>query len=138
MRHAFGIAALLLLATPVGLRAGDVPLGACESSIGAWEFATKEGGRAVIARETGKYHVIWITTFVNADGKTEPEGIAAECTCQDTPKKLVWKCRVAFSLEASQIGADQTYEWAVDRGILSSWYVAPDGTRSATPITRPR
>ncbi len=138
MRNVLGTAALVLLATPLGLRAADVPLGTCETSAGAWEFATREGGRAVISRQGDRYHVIWITTFVNGDGRIEPEGIAAECRCQDAPQKLVWKCRVAFSLQASQIGTDQTYEWAVDRGTLNSWYVAPDGTRSATPMKRPR
>ncbi len=138
MRKLLGTAAVVLLATPLGLQAGDVRLGRCETSVGAWDFASKEGGRAVIAKQGEKYHVMWITTFVNTDGRTEPEGIAAECTCQDAPMKLVWKCRVAFSLQSSQIGTDQTYEWAVDGDTLSSWYVAPDGKRSATPIRRAR
>ncbi len=138
MRSLPGIAAVVLLGTPLALGASDVPLGSCETSAGAWEFTSREGGRAVIARQGEKYHVMWITTFVDANGKTEPEGIAAECSCRDAPKKLVWKCRVAFSLQSSLIGADQTYEWTVDGGTLNSWYVAPDGTRSATPMRRVR
>jgi hypothetical protein len=138
MRDLLRAAAVLLLATPLRLQAGDVRLGSCETSAGAWEFTSKEGGRAMIAKEGEKYHVMWITTFVNTDGMTEPEGIAAECTCQDSPRKLVWKCRVAFSLQSSQIGTDQMYEWALDGDTLSSWYVAPDGKRSATPIRRLR
>ena len=138
MRSVLGTAAVVLLATPLGLRASDVQLGSCETSVGAWEFTSKDGGRAVIARQGDKYHVMWITTFVDTDGRTQPEGIAAECTCQDAPKKLVWKCRVAFSLQPSQIGADQTYEWAVDGETLNSWYVAADWQRSATPIRRAR
>lgn len=138
MDDILGKAALVLLAVPLGLQAGDVRLGTCETSVGAWEFATKEGGRVVIANESEKYHVLWITTFVNADGNTEAEGIAAECSCQDAAKKLVWKCRVAFSLQPSQVGTDQVYEWAVDGATLNSWYVSPDGKRSATPMRRPR
>ena len=136
MRGFLATAAAVLLATPIGLQAGDVPLGSCETSVGAWDFTSKEGGRAVIARQGERYHVMWITTFVDPGGKTQPEGIAAECTCRNAPEKLVWKCHVALSLDPSLIGADQTYEWAVDGGTLSSWYVAPDGKRSATPLRR--
>jgi hypothetical protein len=138
MRNFLGTATVALLATPLGLQAGDVRLGNCESSVGAWEFTSKEGGRAVIAREGDKYHAMWVTTFVNSNGMTEPEGIAAECTCQNASNRLVWKCRVAFSFQSSQIGADQMFEWAVDGDTLNSWYVAPDGNRSATGIRRPR
>jgi hypothetical protein len=129
---------MVLLAMPPVVQASDVQLGSCETSAGAWEFTSKEGGRAVIARQGDKYQVMWITSFVDTAGRTQPEGIAAECSCRDAPKKLVWRCRVAFSLETSLTGTDQTYEWAVDGGTLNSWYVAPDGKRSATPIRRAR
>jgi hypothetical protein len=136
MRGLFGAAVVVFLASPPGLQAADARLGTCATSVGAWEFTSKEGGRAVIARDGDAYHVMWVTTFVDTAGATQPEGIAAECACQDAPGKLVWKCRVAFSFDASTIGAEQTFEWAVDGGTLNSWYVAPDGKRSATPLRR--
>jgi hypothetical protein len=138
MRSLLGATAVVLLASPLGVHAADVRLGTCEASVGAWEFASKEGGRAVIARGGDRYHVMWVTTFVDSQGVTQPEGIAAECTCRDAPTRLAWKCRVAFSFDSSLVGAEQTYEWAVDGGTLNSWYVAPDGTRSATPLRRPK
>ena len=138
MQRLFEAAVVVLLASPLALQAGDVTLGTCEGSVGAWEFTSPEGGRAVIARDGGKYRVLWVTTFVNERGVTEPEGIAADCTCQDAPQKLVWKCRVAYSLQAGLLGAEQTFEWAVDGGSLNSWYVAPDGKRTATGIRRAR
>src|SRR5262249_12426157 len=126
------------LAPGPGLQAGDVKLGSCAMSIGAWEFTSPEGGRAVIAKDGDRYHAVWITTFVNTSGTTEPEGVAADCACQDAPNKLVWKCRVAYAFPSSQIGADQTFEWAVDGNTLNSWYIAPDGTRSPTGLRRPK
>jgi hypothetical protein len=136
MRGVLGATVVLVLVSPLGLHAADARLGTCDASVGAWEF--KEGGRAVIARDGDKYHVIWVTTFVNANGATEPEGVAAVCTCQDASAKLVWKCRVAYSFEPSQIGTEQTFEWAVDGDTLNSWYIAPDGKRSATGMRRPK
>ena len=128
----------VLLASPLGLQAADVKLGTCETSVGAWEFTTKEGGRAVIAKEGGKYHVLWLTSFTNTSGTAEPEGVAAECTCHDGSNKLLWRCRVAFSFQTSDIGTEQNFEWIVDGGTLNSWYIAPDGKRSATGIRRPK
>jgi hypothetical protein len=127
---------VMLMTTPLVLQAGDASLGTCAASVGAWEFV--EGGRAVIARDGEKYHALWLTTFVNGDGATEREGVAAQCTCQDAPAKLAWKCRVAYSFDARQVGTEQTFEWTVDGGTLNSWYIAPDGTRSATALRRPR
>jgi hypothetical protein len=138
MRRFLGAAVVVLLASPLVLHAADVRLGSCEGSVGAWDFATKEGGRAVIAKEGSTYHAVWITTFVNTNGETEPEGVAADCICQDAPNKLVWKCRVAFSLQSNQTGAEQTFEWTTDGRTLTSWYIGPDGTRSGTAIRRPK
>jgi hypothetical protein len=138
MRKTVGVVVAVLLAPALGLQAGDARLGSCATSTGAWEFTSAEGGRAVIAKDGDKYHAVWITTFVNPNGRTEPEGVAADCTCQDASNKLVWKCRVAYSFQSDQIGADQTFEWAVDGGTLNSWYIAPDGTRSATGLRRPK
>ena len=138
MRRFLGVAAAVLLASPFVLDAGDLKLGSCEGSIGAWDFANKEGGRAVIAKQGNTYHAVWITTFVNTNGETEPEGVAADCTCQDAPSKLVWKCRVAFAFQSNQIGTVQTFEWTADANTLTSWYIAPDGTRGGTPIRRPK
>ncbi len=136
MRKILEAAVVAALASPLGLQARDVKLGTCETSVGAWEF--KEGGRALIAKEGDEYRVLWITTFVNTNGATEPEGVAGDCTCQDASKKLVWKCRVAYSFESSQIGTEQTFEWIVDGDTLNSWYIAPDGKRSATGLRRPK
>lgn len=136
MRRLIWATALVLLASPLGLQGGDVRLGSCEASVGAWEFSSEEGGRAVIAREGDKYHALWITTFAAADGRTQPEGVAADCTCRDASDKLVWKCLVTFSFDSSQVGATQTFEWTVDGGTLKSWYIAPDGKRSATGLRR--
>ena len=133
-----GAMVAVLLAQALGLQAGDAKLGSCATSIGAWEFTSPERGRAVIAKDGDTYHTLWITTFVNTNGRTEPEGVAAECTCQDVTNKLVWKCRVVYSFQADEIGADQTFEWAVDADTLNSWYIAPDGTRSATGLRRPK
>jgi len=128
----------VLLAPSLGLQAGDAKLGSCATSIGAWEFTSPVQGRAVIAKDGDRYHVLWITTFVNTNGRSEPEGVATECTCQDASNKLVWKCRVAYSFQSDQIGADQTFEWSLDGETLNSWYIAPDGTRSATALRRPK
>ena len=136
MRSTLGAMVVMLLVSPLELQAGDASLGTCVASVGAWEFI--EGGRAVIARDSDKYHAVWLTTFVNTDGATEREGVAAQCTCQDASDKLVWKCRVAYSFEPSQVGAEQTFEWTVNGGTLNSWFIAPDGTRSATALRRPR
>ena len=136
MRSVSGALVAMLLASPLPLQAGEATLGTCAASVGAWEFI--EGGRAVIAREGDRYHAVWLTTFVNTNGATEREGVAAECACQDAPNKLVWKCRVAYSFEPSQVGAEQTFEWIVNGGTLNSWFIAPDGTRSATAMRRPR
>ncbi|HXK12210.1 MAG TPA: hypothetical protein VMT70_21405 [Vicinamibacteria bacterium] len=138
MRSRLAATVLMLLASPFSLQAADVSLGTCEGSVGAWEFTTKEGGRAVIAGEGDRYHVLWVTTFVNGSGATVPEGVAADCTCRPAPKKLVWECRVAFSFEAGDIGTQQRFEWMVDGGTLNSWFVAPDGKRSATGLRRPK
>ena len=93
MRSVSGALVAMLLASPLPLQAGEATLGTCAASVGAWEFI--EGGRAVIAREGDRYHAVWLTTFVNTNGATEREGVAAECACQDAPNKLVWKCRVS-------------------------------------------
>jgi len=127
---------VMLLTTPLELQAAETTLGTCAASVGAWEFI--EGGRAVIARDGDKYHALWLTTFVNTGGATEREGVAAQCSCQDASNKLVWKCRVAYSFEQSQVGTEQTFEWTVNGGTLNSWFIAPDGTRSATAMRRPR
>ena len=127
---------VMLLTTPLELQAAERTLGTCAASVGAWEFI--EGGRAVIARDGDKYHALWLTTFVNTGGATEREGVAAQCSCQDASNKLVWKCRVAYSFEQSQVGTEQTFEWTVNGGTLNSWFIAPDGTRSATAMRRPR
>lgn len=136
--HRLGATVLLLLTSTLRLHAEDLKLGSCDASGGAWEFTSEEGGRAVIARDGDKYHVIWVTTFVNTGGTTEPEGIAADCSCHDAPNKLVWNCSVAFSFQPGQVGTQQTYEWTVDGNTLKSWYIAPDGKRSATGMRRPR
>jgi hypothetical protein len=138
MRKRVGAVIAVLLAPALGLQAGDVKLGTCATSVGAWEFTSPARGRAVFAKEGDRYRALWITTFVDTNGRTQPEGVAADCTCQDATNKLVWKCRVAFAFEADQIGADQTFEWTVDGDTLNSWYVAPDGTRSATGLRRPK
>jgi len=136
MRSVSGALVAMLLTSPLPLQAGQATLGTCAASVGAWEFI--EGGRAVIAREGDRYHAVWLTTFVNTNGATEREGVAAGCTCQDATNKLVWKCRVAYAFDSSQVGAEQTFEWTVDGDTLNSWFIAPDGTRSATALRRPR
>ena len=136
MRSMLGVMVVMLMTSPLEPQAGEARLGTCAASVGAWEFI--EGGRAVIARDGDKYHALWLTTFVNTDGATEREGVAAQCTCQDASNKLLWKCHVAYSFERSQVGAEQTFEWTVNGGTLNSWFIAPDGTRSATPLRRPR
>ena len=136
MRSVLGALVAMLLTSPLQLQAGQATLGTCAASVGAWEFI--EGGRAVIAREGDRYHAVWLTTFVNTNGATQREGVAAGCTCQDAPNKLVWKCRVAYSFDSSQVGAEQSFEWSVDGDTLTSWFIAPDGTRSATALRRAR
>lgn len=138
MRKTVSATVAVLLASALGVGASDEKLGSCATSIGAWEFASPADGRAVIAKDGDKYHAVWITTFVNPNGRSEPEGVAADCTCHDASSKLVWKCRVAYSFQSDQIGADQTFEWTADGGTLKSWYIAPDGTRSATGLRRPK
>lgn len=131
MRGLLETTVALVLALPLGLESADAKLGTCETSVGAWEFASQAGGRAVVAKEGSKYQVLWITKLVNLDtGATEAEGGAAECTCDKAPGVLVWKCHIAFSLRPNQIGADERYEWAVDGANLRSFLVGPDGKRN--------
>jgi len=140
MRSPLKATLLLLLASPLGLQAGDTKLGTCESAVGPWEFIVQPGGRGLMTKEGAKYHVMWVARVANATaGTTEAEGTAAECTCQAAAQKLVWKCRVSFSLRPSEIGTEQTYEWGVDGDTLKSWYVGPDGKRSdGVGIRRPK
>lgn len=128
--------AVLVLTSPVAVSAADLTVGTCAATVGAWDFVG--GGRTVIARDGEKYHSLWLTTFVNAKGETEREGVGAECSCQDAKSTLVWKCRVAYSFDASQVGSEVNLEWKVDGGVLNTWYIAPDGTRSATGLRRVR
>ena len=141
MRSRLIAAILLLLASPLGLQAGTANLGTCETSVGAWEFATTSGGRLLVARKGpgATYDVVWVAKFANSDtGDIEPEGVAAECTCANAATKLVWKCRVLFSLQYLRIGSHQTYEWSSDGDTLKSWYIAPEGKRNeGLPIRRP-
>jgi hypothetical protein len=93
-----------------------------------------------MTKEGAKYHVMWVANVANAStGNTEAVGAAAECSCQAAASKLVWKCRVAFSLRPAEIGTEQTYEWGVDADSLKSWYIGPDGKRNeGVGIRRPK
>jgi hypothetical protein len=137
LRHAAG---LLLLASPLPLGAADVKLGTCESSTGVWEFANPAGGRGLVARDGPKYQVIWITKAANATtGASDAVGGAGHCTCAAETGKLVWKCHIAYSLQPNEMGADQTYEWAVDGDALRSFLIGQDGKRNeGVAIRRPK
>ena len=132
-------AVLLLLASPLASQPEAPKVGTCETAVGAWEFATKTGGRILISREGTNYDVLWVAKFTNPDtGDVEPEGMAAKCTCAKSEAKLLWKCRVVFSLQYLRIGSHQKFEWGAEGNTLKSWYLAPNGTRNeGVPIRRP-
>ncbi len=138
MRNLLAAAVFGLFATRA-VAADDATLGTCEAAVGPWEFATQPG-RALIANEGTKYHVVYLTQFADpGTGAVSSDGSASECTCAGTATVLTWTCQVAFALRASEIGATETYEWTVDQGVLRSWSVAPDGQRGrGIAIRRPR
>ena len=136
MKTLLAATALSVLTSPLALAAPSV--GTCQASVGVWEFTTKEGGRMVVAKDGQTYRTAWVTSFVAADGSASPEGVVADCSCQNAPSKLLWNCRVAYSHEPAQIGTELRFEWTVEGGALSSWYLAADGTRSPTGMRRPK
>jgi hypothetical protein len=60
----------------------------------------------------------------------EHVGGAADCTCEAKATMLAWRCRIAFSLRAEEIGKDQGFEWAVEGENLTSFPIGPDGKRA--------
>jgi len=126
MRSSVKVALVMLMASPLGLQAADAKLGTCESSVGVWEFIGQPG-RGLLTKAGAKYQVMWIANLAGGTGATEAGGQAAECSCQATAGKLIWKCRIAFSLRPAEVGADQIYEWTVAGDTLKSSLVGPDG-----------
>ena len=124
------------LVCPNALQAAEAKAGTCEAAVGAMEF-TSQPGRAVIAKAGSKYQIVYVATSTNPATKaTEPLGGASECTCDGSAGKLLWNCRVLFSLQPAQIGSQEKYEWAVDGENVKSWPIGPDGKRGEVVTVR--
>jgi len=126
MRSPMGAALMMLLASALVLQAGNEKVPTCDGAVGAWEFIGQPG-RGLMSKVGSKFQVMWVAQMPASAGATEAAGQAAECTCAAAPGKLVWKCRIAFSLRPAEVGTDQTYEWGMDGDILKSRLVGPDG-----------